>query len=86
MDQETFKVMWELSAPDGGAEGCFLRIPQTEYYCKGCAKPDHLEFMPDVSSPCFQIYDRDMIGFSSNIYPKVLHFPTEYSLVSRSKR
>jgi len=54
MDQETFKTMWELSAPGGTAEGCFLRIPQTEYYCEEIAKPHPLDLMPDVSP--FPIY------------------------------
>ena len=47
IDQDTFKVMWELSAPGGDAEECFMRIPQEEYYI------DHrdtlLDWMPDVS-------------------------------------
>ncbi|KAF9566534.1 D-aspartate oxidase [Agrocybe pediades] len=31
IDIETFNTMWDLSA-DGAAPGCFLRLPQTEYY------------------------------------------------------
>lgn len=53
MDRETFQKMWELSAPGGEAEGCFLRISQTEYYCDAAAGPNPLEVMPDVSLDCF---------------------------------
>jgi D-amino-acid oxidase len=51
MDKETFDVMWALSAPDGPAPGCFLRIPQTEYYADAIPRPHDLEHMPDVSLP-----------------------------------
>ena len=47
IDQETFKVMWDLSAPGGDAEGCFLRIHQTDYFYDG--RDCHLDWMPDVS-------------------------------------
>ena len=40
--------MWEMSAPGGEAEGCFLRAPQTEYYIAKEDDPDHLSFYPDV--------------------------------------
>ena len=46
IDEETFKVMWEMSAPGGEAEGCFLRLPQTDYFYDG--RDPHLEWMPDV--------------------------------------
>jgi hypothetical protein len=49
LDMDTFKVMWDLSAPGGGAEGCFLRLNQTEYYREEYTQPDPLEIMPDVS-------------------------------------
>lgn len=46
---DTFKVMWNLSAPGGEAEGCFRRLKTMEYYY------DKLEVnadeMPDVR-PC----------------------------------
>ncbi|CAL1708766.1 unnamed protein product [Somion occarium] len=45
IDQETFDVMWALSAPGGDAEGCFLRIPQYDYYFDG--RDTHLDWMPD---------------------------------------
>ncbi|KAF9515143.1 hypothetical protein BS47DRAFT_1294356, partial [Hydnum rufescens UP504] len=32
LDRETFTTMWEMSAPGGPAESCFLRLPQTEYF------------------------------------------------------
>jgi D-amino-acid oxidase len=55
MDWETFKTMWELSAPGGPAEGCFLRLTQAEYYPYEKPKPDALEFMPDVSGTPYDI-------------------------------
>ncbi|PCH44726.1 D-amino-acid oxidase [Wolfiporia cocos MD-104 SS10] len=45
IDSDTFKVMWELSAPGGEAEGCFLRIHETEYFYDG--RNAHLDWMPD---------------------------------------
>ena len=48
MDEETFKVMWEMSAPGGEAETCFLRVPQTDYFYDG--RDTHLDWMPDVRS------------------------------------
>jgi len=50
LDMDTFEVMWDLSAPGGGAEACFLRLNQTEYYREEYTQPDPLEIMPDVSS------------------------------------
>lgn len=47
IDEETFKIMWELSAPGGEAEGCFLRLQQKDYFYDG--RDPHLEWMPDVS-------------------------------------
>ncbi|KAL1715116.1 hypothetical protein EV715DRAFT_256573 [Schizophyllum commune] len=48
MDRETFDVMWNLSAPGGAAEGCFLRIPQTEMYHQQHRQPHELEeWMPN---------------------------------------
>jgi len=47
LDMDTFKVMWDLSAPGGGAEGCFLRLDQTEYYREARTEPNPLEMMPD---------------------------------------
>ncbi|KAI0084754.1 D-amino-acid oxidase [Irpex rosettiformis] len=48
LDQETFKVMWDLSAPGAEAEGCFLRLPQTDYFYDG--RDVHLDWMPDHKS------------------------------------
>ncbi|OBZ77747.1 D-amino-acid oxidase [Grifola frondosa] len=45
IDQETFKVMWDLSAPGGEAEGCFLRISQSDYLLDG--RNEYLDWMPD---------------------------------------
>ncbi|KAJ6499534.1 D-amino-acid oxidase [Mycena vitilis] len=50
MDQETFKTMWELSAPGGPAEGCFLRIQEEEYFAEPNATPEVLRVMPDYKS------------------------------------
>ncbi|KDQ60147.1 hypothetical protein JAAARDRAFT_125639, partial [Jaapia argillacea MUCL 33604] len=47
MDQETFKVMWEMSDPAADTEGLFLRATQTEYYCDDHPRPHPLESMPD---------------------------------------
>ena len=48
LEAETFKAMWELSAPGGAAEHCFRRMKETEYYR---SKVDlEVDWMPDVSS------------------------------------
>ncbi|KAH8817601.1 D-amino-acid oxidase [Flagelloscypha sp. PMI_526] len=39
MDKVTFDKFWELSAPGGLAENCFLRLPQTEYYMEERSDP-----------------------------------------------
>lgn len=49
LDQETFNVMWDLSAPGGEAEECFLRLPQIDYFYDG--RDVHLDWMPDVDVP-----------------------------------
>ncbi len=38
--------MWELSAPGGDAEQCFMRVPQTDYLLDG--RDEGLDWMPDV--------------------------------------
>ena len=48
MDRETFKVMWDLSANE--AEGCFMRLPQVEYYYDEKEGASSLEVMPNVSA------------------------------------
>jgi hypothetical protein len=50
--------MWELSAPGGAAEGCLLRIDQTEHYIDQITKPHMLEFMPDVSDALPYVRDK----------------------------
>ncbi|TDL21987.1 nucleotide-binding domain-containing protein [Rickenella mellea] len=45
MDRETFRIMWDMSGNE--AEGCFLRIPQTEFYCEERKQANILEVMPD---------------------------------------
>ncbi|KAH7926242.1 nucleotide-binding domain-containing protein [Leucogyrophana mollusca] len=47
MDQETFKVLWELSAPGRDTENLFVRHQQTEYRGDDLSSADWLEFMPD---------------------------------------
>jgi len=32
MEKETFNMFWDMSTPGNEAEGCFMRITQTEYY------------------------------------------------------
>ncbi|EIN08914.1 D-amino-acid oxidase [Punctularia strigosozonata HHB-11173 SS5] len=56
MDQETFRIMWDLSAPGGAAENCFLRLPQTEFYVDEAPRPHYLEIMPD-----FEYVEKDAI-------------------------
>jgi hypothetical protein len=50
MNEETYRVMSELSAPGSGAEGCFLHISQSEFYKDKAAQPRAFEAMPDVSA------------------------------------
>jgi hypothetical protein len=50
MDKETFQKMWDLSAPGGQAEGCFLRLQQTEWYHELRKDFSSFSWMPDVSS------------------------------------
>lgn len=71
IDEETFKVMWELSAPGGDAEGCFLRIKETEYFFDGRAT--RLSWMPDVR--LFRIYKQNyrisnVIAHSTSFFPR----------------
>ncbi|ESK85652.1 d-amino-acid oxidase [Moniliophthora roreri MCA 2997] len=47
IDQETFKVFWELSAPGGPAEHCFMRLQQSEYYHEAPDGEHHLSWYPD---------------------------------------
>ncbi|KAF9457141.1 hypothetical protein BDZ94DRAFT_1326481 [Collybia nuda] len=63
IDRETFKKMWEMSAPGGPAEGCFLRITEEELYCQERIQPDPLGVMPD-----FKILPRESL-----ILDKVVH-------------
>jgi len=56
LEEETFNVMWELSASGNDAEECFLRIPQMEYMFVDRPKPEPLEKMPNVRSHPLYIY------------------------------
>lgn len=48
MDRETFKIMWEMSAPGTETEHLFLRQPQTEFYVKEeKIRNYNLNVMPD---------------------------------------
>ncbi|PCH44730.1 D-aspartate oxidase [Wolfiporia cocos MD-104 SS10] len=46
VQRDTFKVMWELSTPGGGAEGCFRRLTTLEYYYDGMTASG-AEWMPN---------------------------------------
>jgi len=52
IDVETFNTMWELSS--GTAPGCFLRLPQTEYYREE-PNLDTLKLMPNVCEELFSL-------------------------------
>ena len=50
---DTFKIMWDMSAPGSEAAECFLRLKQTEIYKDegmGVVYTDAYKNMPDVSS------------------------------------
>ncbi|KAF8156859.1 D-aspartate oxidase [Crassisporium funariophilum] len=47
LEEKTFDIMWDLSAPGSDAEESFLRIPQTEYFFVERALPDPMEKMPN---------------------------------------
>ncbi|PBK94623.1 nucleotide-binding domain-containing protein [Armillaria gallica] len=47
IDNETFKIMWDLSAPGSEAESCFKRLTKKSYYDESRPKPHLLESMPD---------------------------------------
>ncbi|KAF9069941.1 hypothetical protein BDP27DRAFT_666457 [Rhodocollybia butyracea] len=49
IDKETFRIMWDLSAPDSEAEHCFMRLKQVEYYQEEIpeGKAHHLSWYPD---------------------------------------
>lgn len=49
MDQDTFDVMWEMSKPGGEAEGCFLRIHQTDHFTIHIKDPNPARGLPDAS-------------------------------------
>ncbi|KIY48481.1 nucleotide-binding domain-containing protein [Fistulina hepatica ATCC 64428] len=57
MDQETFKIMWDLSAPGGEAEHCFLRIPQQEFYAQPPKEPHELSFF----MPSFKVTEKSAL-------------------------
>ncbi|KAF8906778.1 hypothetical protein CPB84DRAFT_1769607 [Gymnopilus junonius] len=48
IDVETFNTMWGLSGPQGAAPGCFMRLPQFEYYREE-PNLDTLKLMPNFS-------------------------------------
>jgi hypothetical protein len=51
MDQDTFDIMWEMSKPGGEAEGCFLRVPQTDYFKVALEYLNPARGLPDVGLP-----------------------------------
>jgi len=48
IDRKTFLDMWDLSGPGGGAEECFMRLPQTEFYDTKLPGPNVIETTPNV--------------------------------------
>ncbi|KAF8970431.1 D-amino-acid oxidase [Flammula alnicola] len=48
IDIETFNTMWDLSSPNGPAEGCFMRVPQSEFY-RDASNYDTLKLMPNFA-------------------------------------
>jgi len=46
ISRKTFDIMWEMSAPDHPASGCFMRIQQTEFYEEE-REPSALDVMPE---------------------------------------
>ncbi|KAJ7634320.1 hypothetical protein B0H17DRAFT_1107591 [Mycena rosella] len=47
METETFRVLWEMSAPGHPAEKCFMRAPQYGYYFEEFSNPRNVETTPD---------------------------------------
>ncbi|KZV76583.1 D-amino-acid oxidase [Peniophora sp. CONT] len=47
LEKETLDVMWKMSEPGSGAEHCFLRAPQREFYTVPQADPDLLSVYQD---------------------------------------
>ncbi|KAK0192248.1 FAD dependent oxidoreductase [Armillaria mellea] len=47
MDKETFRIMWDLSAPGSDAAGCFMRLQMASYAGHQLKRPSVWEFMPD---------------------------------------
>ncbi|KDQ60139.1 hypothetical protein JAAARDRAFT_205162 [Jaapia argillacea MUCL 33604] len=43
---ETFRAIWEMSAPGSETEGCFLRVRQTQFYAEEQPEPHPLHIMP----------------------------------------
>ena len=48
LEVDTFKVLWDLSAPGSDAEGCLLRIHEEEYFADDSIPIKPFENMPDV--------------------------------------
>ncbi|KAF8271887.1 D-amino-acid oxidase [Lactarius quietus] len=77
LERETFDIMWEMSAPGGEAEGCFLRAPQTEYNAVKEENPDLHSCYPDfqrLDASAFAYVPEAVsaVSFSTlNIYPTV---------------
>ncbi|KAF7300704.1 Nuclear export factor [Mycena chlorophos] len=76
MDQATFDEMWKLSAPDGPAEGCFLRIRESEYFAEPIAHPEVLSRMPqftkipadELPADCAEGISFDTLTIDSPVY------------------
>ncbi|KAL0576848.1 hypothetical protein V5O48_005145 [Marasmius crinis-equi] len=70
IDQDTFKVFWELSKPGGAAEHCFMRVHQAEFYHDIPDGEHHLSWYPD-----FKVVDKQ------NLVPGV-SFGVEFSTIT----
>lgn len=64
MDRETFDTMWEMSKNE--AEGCFLQLPQVEYYAEAREGSNALEVMPNVRPTLYHMADIMVLIFKSS--------------------
>ncbi|CCM01227.1 uncharacterized protein FIBRA_03275 [Fibroporia radiculosa] len=67
IQEDTFKVMWNLSEPDGEAEHCFRRVTTLEYYTD--LVDMHAEWMPDFTMiPEESLAPNTLMGYSFTTY------------------
>ena len=58
LEKETLDVMWKMSEVGSGAEHCFLRAPQREFYTVPQADPSLLSVYPNVDLSASQRLQR----------------------------